>query len=216
MVRQIDNGGLQPRKAHIVGVLAHIGARQRVAPVVALSGQIVDGLAAGIRQPEHPRAFVEALARRVVARLAENVHIGVAAHVHEHGVPAGDGQTQKRRLKLRIGDVVGGDVAADMVDGHERDVQRQRRRLGKIDAHEQRPDQSRRVGAGHGIHVGAGASGLVQRAAGQPRNDLQMAARGDLRHDPAVYGVQIGLRKDLVGQHPPPVLHQRHGRFIAA
>ena len=36
----------------------------------------------------------------------------------------------------------------------------------------------------------------------------------DLGHDAAVDGVQVGLRKDLIGQHLAPVAHEGDSRFI--
>ena len=215
MVRQIDNGGLETGKAHIVGILADERVRQRVGVVAPLLRQPVDRRAAGIRQAEHTRGFIKALARGVVARLAENAKIRIAAHVHEHRVAAGDGKTEERRLKLRIGNVVRGNMAADVVHRDERDAERRRGAFGKVHAHEHRADESRRIRHRHGVKLGLFHARRRDRAVRQPRDDLHMAARSDLRHDAAVYGVQVGLREYLVGEHLSSIFGHGDGGLVA-
>ena len=96
-----------------------------------------------------------------------------------------------------------------------RHAQRERGALGKIHAHQHRADEPRRVGAGHCVDIGADSARLLQRPLRQDGDDLQMAAGRDLRHDAAVHGVQICLGKNLVGQDPAPILHQRDGGLVA-
>ena len=215
MVRQIDNGGLETGKAHVIGILADERVRQRIGVVAPLLRQPVDRRAAGVRQAEYTRGLIKALARGVVARPAENAKIGIAAHVHEHRVAAGNGKAEKRRFKLRVGNVVCGDVAADMVYRDERDTECRRGALGKVHAHEHRADEPRRVRHRHGVELGFFYARRRDRAVRQPRDDLHMAARGDLRHDAAVYGVQVGLREYLVGEHPPAVFGHGDGGLVA-
>ena len=188
--------------------------RQLVLAVVAGLGQVVDGLAAGIRQTEHTRSLVEALAGRVVARCAEDAQIRIVAHVADERVAARDGQTHERRLQLRVGDVVCRDVAADMVHRDERHTERERGGLGKVHADEQCADEPRRARDGHGVNVTAAQTGHLQCTVGELGDDLHVRARRDLGHDAAVDGVQVGLRKDLIGQHLAPVAHKGDGRFI--
>ena len=215
VVRQIDDGGLETGKAHVIGILADERVRQDIGIVAPFLRQPVDRRAAGIRQAEHTRGFIKALARGVVARPAENAKIGIAAHVHEHRVAAGNGKAEKRRFKLRVGNVVCGDVAADMVYRDERDTECRRGALGKVHAHEHRADEPRRVRHRHGVELGFFYARRRDRAVRQPRDDLHMAARSDLRHDAAVYGVQVGLREYLVGEHPPAVFGHGDGGLIA-
>ena len=70
--------------------------------------------------------------RRVIQRRAEYVHVRVVFDLHDHRVAAGHHQTQKRRLQLRIGDVIGGDMSPDVVNRDQGFPQRQRRRLAKF------------------------------------------------------------------------------------
>ena len=146
--------------------------------------------------------------------MAQNVVVGVVLHLHDVAVPAGGHQAEERRLQLRVGDVVGRDVAAHMVHRDERHAERERGGLGKVHADEQRADEPRRAGDGHGVDVTAGQTGHCQRAVGQLGDDLHVRARGDLGYDAAVNGVQVSLGKDLIGQHLAPVAHEGDGRLV--
>ena len=106
-------------------------------------------------------------------------------------------------------------MAADMVYRDERDAERRRGALGKVHAHEHRADESRRIRHRHGVKLGLFHARRRDRAVRQPRDDLHMAARGDLRHDAAVYGVQVGLRKDLIGEHLSAVFCHGDGGLVA-
>ena len=185
-----------------------------VLPVVTGLGQVVNGLAAGVRQAEYTRGLVKALAGRIVARGAEDAQVGIVAHVADERVAARDGQAHERRLQLRVGDVVGRDMAAHVVHRDERHAERERGGLGKVHADEQRADEPRRAGDGHGVNVAAGQAGHRQRAVGQLGDDLHVRTRGDLGHDAAVNGVQVGLGKNLIGQHLAPVAHEGDGRLV--
>ena len=185
-----------------------------VLPVVAGLGQVVDGLSAGVWQAEHTRSLVKALTGRIVARGAEDAQVGIVAHVADERVAARNSQAHERRLQLRVGDVVGRDVAAHMVHRDERHAERERGGLGKVHADEQRADEPRRAGDGHGVDVTAGQTGHCQRAVGQLGDDLHVRARGDLGYDAAVNGVQVSLGKDLIGQHLAPVAHNGDGRLV--
>ena len=62
--------------------------------------------------------------------------------------------------------------------------------------------------------VAAAQAGHLQRTVGELGDDLHVRARGDLGHDAAVDSVQVGLRKDLIGQHLAPVAHEGDGRLV--
>ena len=109
--------------------------------------------AAGIGHPQHPGDLVEGFSRRVVQGRAEDVHVRVVFDLHDHRVAAGHHQTQERRLQLRIGDVIGGDMSPDVVNRDQGFPQRQRRRLGEVHAYQHRADQAGGIGHGHGIDV---------------------------------------------------------------
>jgi hypothetical protein len=106
-------------------------------------------------------------------------------------------------------------VAADVVHRDERHIQRVGRALGKVQPHEHRADETRRVGRGHGVDVFFLDARLLERLIGQRGDGLDVLARRDLRHDAAVERVQVGLRRDGVGEDFAPVLDDRDGGFVA-
>ena len=124
VVGKIDHRRLEAGKAHVERVPLDARARQVVHAAPALLRQLVHRLAAGIGHPEHTRGLVEAFARRVIARRADENKVGIIPHVHEQRVPAGHAQRQERRLQLRERQIIRGDVAADMMHRNERYAQR--------------------------------------------------------------------------------------------
>ena len=100
VVGKVYDGGLEARKAHIERAPVNLRARQHVDAALALVGELVHRRAAGVGKAEHARGLVEALARRIVARRAEERKVRVVAHVDDERVAAGHAQRQKRRLKL--------------------------------------------------------------------------------------------------------------------
>ena len=106
-------------------------------------------------------------------------------------------------------------MPAYVVHRYERHAQRHGRGLGEVHAHQQRAYESGRVGDGHGVYVLPLQARHLQGALGEKRDDLDMAARGYLRHDPAVYGVQVCLGENLVRDQFSPVPDERNGSFVA-
>ena len=153
MVDQVQSCSFQPGKAHIVGIFPGLAPGKDVFRLVPLPCGPVQRRAAGIGHPQHPRDLVEGFPRRVIQRRAEYVHVRVVFDLHDHRVAAGHHQTQKRRLQLRIGDVIGGDMSPDVVNRDQGFPQCQRRRLGEVHAHQHRADQTGGIGHGHGIDV---------------------------------------------------------------
>ena len=173
---KVDDGRFQAAEAHVIRAAVHVANGELVLPVVAGLGQVVDGLAAGVWQAEHTRGLVKTLAGRIVARGAEDAQVGIVAHVADERVAARNSQAHERRLQLRVGDVVGRDVAAHMVHRDERHAERERGGLGKVHADEQRADEPRRAGDGHGVDVAAGQTGHCQRTVGQLGDNLHVRA----------------------------------------
>ena len=142
--------------------------------------------AAGVAQAHDPGDFVKALPRRVVPGGPQNLHVGVALHVHDEGGPPGDAEADEGGLQVGVGDVVGGDVAPDVVDGDERHPQSVGHGLGKAHPHQHRADEAGGVGHRHGVDVLPGQAGLIQRLVRQGGDDLDVLPGGDLRHHAAV------------------------------
>ena len=114
-----------------------------------------------------------------------------------------------------MSDVVGGDVAPDMVHRDQRYPQSIGRRFGEVDPHQQRTDEAGRIGHGDGVQLAARQAGVLQRLLGKTVDGLNMLARGDLRHNAAVFAVQRDLRGDAVRQDASSVLHNGDGGLVA-
>ena len=106
-------------------------------------------------------------------------------------------------------------MAADVVHGDERHIQRVGRGFGKVQPHEHRADETRRIGRGHSVNVLFTDARFLERLIGQRGDGLDVLARRDLRHDAAVERVQVGLRRDGVGENFAPVLDDRDGGLVA-
>ena len=63
---------------------------------------------------------------------------------------------------------------------------------------------------------GKAMPGFAHGARDQPIEDLDMGARGDLRHDAAKRRVPLELAEQRLGQHPAPAVDQRYRGLVAA
>ena len=130
---------------------ADVGLGQVIFPVVAPHCQPVHGPTAGIADAQHPGHLVKALPRRVVPGAAQDGHVRVGPHIHNGGGAAGDAQADEGGLQIRVGEIVGGDVAPHVVDGDEGQIQGHGGPLGKVHPHQHRPDEAGGIGDGHGV-----------------------------------------------------------------
>ena len=105
---------------------------------------------------------------------------------HEQRVPAARDQAHVRRVE-RIGlQEVRGDVAVEVVDGHERQPARGRERLGAGEPDEQRADEPRAPRDRDALDVVEPRAGPGERVVDDRVDQLEVMARGDLGHDAAV------------------------------
>ena len=121
----------------------HARDRERERLGVALAREPVDLGAAGVAEPEQPRALVERLAGGVVERRAEPLERAALAHGEQQRVPAAREQARERRLERVGAEVERRDVALQVVDRDERQPARPGDRLGRREPDEQRADQPR-------------------------------------------------------------------------
>src|SRR5690348_8880514 len=188
---RVQQRGLQPGE----GEVSPRNARDRkvVGLGVAVPREPVDLAAARIAEAEQPRALVERLPGRIVQRRPEHVLLVVPAHVEEQRVAAAREQAQERRLNSVRLEVERGDMAAEMIDRHEREPARPRDRLGRREPDEQRTDEAGPLRDGDLLDVIERRARVRQRLAHDGGDELEMPPRGDLRDDAAEAGVQLGL-----------------------
>ena len=97
------------------------------------------------------------------------------------------------------------DVAREMVNRHERTIERERERLGERDADQQRTDEAGALRDGNRVElVQIGLRGV--RAARDDAADVaNVLARGELGHDTAPLAMDGHLRRDDVRSDRPRV-----------
>jgi hypothetical protein len=108
-------------------------------------------------------------------------------------VAAAGHETEVWRLdRIRL-QGAGHDMPVKMVDGHERQLPGGRQRLGRRQPHEKRADQAGTARDRHRPDVPQLHPSRLERIRGDRVHQLEMPARGDLGHDPAVAVVQQTL-----------------------
>ena len=86
--------------------------------------------------------------------------------------------------------------------------------LRGLETDEQRVRQTRPLRGGDGVQLSDRNSGCAQRRLRDGNQIPQMFARGEFRHDAAVFGVELDLRGNDAGQNLA-VANHRHAGFIA-
>ncbi len=140
--------------------------------------------------------------------------------MREQRVPAARDQAQKRRREraVRLGvavQEVRRDVPLDVVDGGERKLTRGGEPLRGRESHEQRSHEAGPLRGGDEIHVIERRASLAQRLGDDRVRDLQMVARGDLRHH-AAEAIVRALGGDHVRAHQAVGIDNRRAGVVAA
>ena len=109
-------------------------------------------------------------------------------------------------------------VALQMIDGEERLVGRDGDPLARRQTHQHAPDQPRPRRRRDSVEISGLDLRLLQRAADQFVEHLDMCARGDLRDDAAIGRMGRDLAHDLVGEDFAGAVgtqpHHRRSRFV--
>ena len=123
----------------------------------------------GNPSPEQARAFVERLSGRVVECAAEMAELAVPGHQDQFGVAAGDEEADERergRLDLagaRPLQPVGVNVRLEVVDRHQRPVERVGETLGGVHTDDEGAGQPWSLRDGDGVDLVPVDRGLAQR-----------------------------------------------------
>ena len=159
--------------------------------------------------------------RRRSCRPAASTPAGSA--VVEAGVSSRDHQADAGiDLAIRVGELAGVQVAFQVVDGDQRDVQRHRQGLGRRQADDQGTDQPRAGRDGDRVQVAERHAGPVQGLVDHRQDLADVCPRGDLGHDAAVSLMQADLRGHDARTDPrhadvrrPRTLEDRRRRLVA-
>ena len=213
VAHRVEQRRLEPREGQIVARNARDGERERLG--VALARETVDLRPARVAEPEQPGALVERLAGGVVERRAEHVVSRPVTHRQDQRVAAAREQAREGRLE-RVGcEIERGDVAPEMVDRDERDAARPCEGLCGREPDEQRADEARALRDADAPDVAELRRRVLECRADHRRDELEVPPRCDLRDDPAVPRVEVGLRRDDRRQHDAAVVDDGGGRLVA-
>ena len=212
---RMAHGGLEAGEGEIAALPAAQRAGQGETAGIAVLGGALDRGPAGIAEPQHLAHLVEGLADRVVDRGAEQA---VAAHPFdgdELAMPARDQQSQIGEVD-RIGQPGGEHMGFEMVDREEREVVRGGDRLAGHRADDDAADQPRPGGRRHPVERIEADPGILHGPRDHPVDRLQMRARGDLRHHPAIVAMGVELVAHHIGEDRAPVVDHRRRGLVAA
>ena len=119
-----------------------------------------------------------------------------------------------------MGEAWGERVRLEMVHGDEGQPARERDGLPRGDADDQPADQPRPSGCGDAVDLVEAETGFGHRLGDENIEQLDMGARGDLRHDAAELGMQRKLRAHHIGEDDALAAclapHQGGGGLVAA
>ena len=138
-------------------------------------------------------------------------------------MPARDEQQQVGKIEI-VREPRRERVGFQMVHRHERLARDQRQRLARREPDHHPADEPRPGGGGDAVEVRQLHAGLVERAAHDVVEPLDVGARRDFGHDPAIGRVLLDLAVDLVrqdlaaarpaaGPRPRPRFRRRWSRF---
>ena len=172
--------------------------------VVALAREPVDRRAARIAEAEQPRHLVVRLARRIVARAADElIHAGLGHEVQAR-VAARDDQHRGGQRNLAVLEKDRLDVAGQMMHGDDRACRAPAAAaFANDDADEQRADEAGPLRHRERVDVVPADAGVRQRALDDAADVAHVLPRRDLRHDTAPLAMDVDLRRDHVRADPP-------------
>ena len=130
-VEIVEDRGFHAAEAEVVAGPADLAPREGDRVGVSLPGCLVDLGAAGIAQADLAGHLVEGLSCRVILGPAQDLILPVIPDQDQMGVAAGDNQAGKGRLESRLRNVIGTDMALDMVDPDQGDPGREAQALGR-------------------------------------------------------------------------------------
>ncbi len=154
---------------------------------------------AGIFEPQELGDLVVGFADGVVDGGAEPHIIADSEHGDDLGVPAG-GEEQAIRKRRAVGEPRGQRMRLEMIDRDQRFLAHQRDRLGGGQPHDHAADQPGPGGGGDAVEAGEAAPGLLHRLADDQVERLDMGARRDLRHHPAIGPMLRHLAEHHIGK----------------
>jgi hypothetical protein len=210
-----DDRRLEPAEAEIeAGPIEH-GSRELEHAKAPMLGEGRECGPARISEAEQLRRLVEGLARGVILGLPQDPVAPYALDVDQEGMSSG--YLQRHEREVRRARLEGGrqQVAFQVVDPDDRHAPGIAERAPEASTDQQRPDEarSRRIGnAVNGLRLDAR---LGQGRLDHRQEALDVLARGELRHHPAVAAVQLDLAEDAIRHEAFFAVVERNRRLVA-
>lgn len=208
-----ENGGFDAAKGEIEAV--DFWNWEMIFVWVALLDLFGDVWAARVGKAENFGDFVKTFAYGVVTRAADDFEMIVAFHVDNLGVTTTDNGCKKRELWIVTAEPVGVDVGFEVVSRIERLVVKDGEGAGGKGADEEAADEARSMSDGDSVDAVDSFIGVTERLFDDWIDGLDMAAGGNFWDDAAVFGVDIDLRHNNIGQDFLAVFNNCCGGFVA-
>ena len=185
---------------------------------IARGCQAVDDHPTGIAEPEQLGHLVEGLARGIIARGSKQGGLRLPLDAEKRRVSARDqerdmGKGRGRRI-LRVFEVDGREMAAQMVHANDGLGDGVGQGLAHLQSHQKRPHQPGPAGGGYAVEITCLYLGLTQGLAHDLDHGGQVLARGHLGHNATVLGMKQNLRRDDAGTNGLAVLDDSGRSFV--
>ena len=208
-VQIIQHGRFQAAEAEVVGGILEFRTRKRNGLRIALFGNLINLRTARIAQANGAGHFIKGLSGRVVTGPSQNLVFSIIPHNDQMGMSAGYHQAHKGRLQIKIFDIIGGNVAFNVVYAHQGQLFRVADSLGLGHSHQKRTYQTRAVGDADSVQIVQGHICCSQGFLNNLIDALNVLAGRDFRNYTAVESMQINLGGNNVGEHFPAIFY--HG-----
>ena len=113
-----------------------MGHRQLVGVWVTVAGGSGHTGAAGVGQTQGAGHFVVGFTGGIVHRAAQDLVAAPVLHHHNMAVPTAGYQAEERRMQALVGQIIGGNMPAQMMHRNQWLARRVGQALGKVDTHQ--------------------------------------------------------------------------------
>ena len=219
-MQKVPHGGLQSGEAEVVVRVLEQRAWKIKSSRIPVLGEPVNFRTGRIGQAQKLSCFVEAFAGSVIKRAAEHRELQQVANMHKDRMPATDNLRNVRLESCKIGrrriscHPGGVQMSFQMIYSHKGLIAREGDCLRSFQADHQRVGKAGALRCGNRIDLADIDICCFKRFAHDRLEITKMLARGEFRHDTAIFRVQLDLRGDDV-RYDSAILHHSRAGFIA-
>ena len=209
---QVDKGRLKAgkRKFQIV-FLDH--SPRKIIHVLSLMSQLINLPACWIGQAHDSTDLIIGFTDRIIASFPHNLIVTSLTDIDQLSMTAADQESQQGKLQ-GLHALGCHQVAGHMIDWNQWDIMSPGKGLGRCQADQKRPDQTRTVGNGHRCDLLLANPCFCQGLLNANRNDLHMVTAGHFRYHSAKTLVTLNLAGNDITQKLSLILQNRHTGLI--